>query len=319
MNKLFFLLLIIGLSLKLSAQPSISSSILPVIGDTIKVGVDTLLVSPGVAGANVTWNFKSLPLHYSSSRIYIAPASTAYSSFAPAATLVRTDPLGSFYSFWKNSSTVSIYYGFIEFNKYDQSYNTLPVNYYKFPLTYTKNYIDSFSATTNPGAFVGPGKYYFTADAWGTIILPHKSVSNTLRTKSVLYIGDSSINDYSLTTDYAWYLEGKKDPLLVISTVVVNKILYKKFAIYDNTSGSGILGASNQEPFKLYPNPAKNQLMIEKSLWTNAPYAIYNLQGQLAQNGTLMEQQTLVDVSALAEGMYLLKYNNSFRKFTVKK
>ncbi len=320
MKRLFFLVLFSNTIIKLIAQPVISSSILPVIGDTIKVGVDTLLVSPGPAGALVNWDFKNLPLHYSSSRIYLAPAATSYASFAPAATIVRTDPAGTFYSFWKNNTSVSTYYGFIEFNKYDQSYNSLPIGYYKFPLTYLKTYVDSFSATTNPGAVVGAGKYYFSADAWGTLILPHKTVSNTLRTKSVLYIGDSAVNNYSLTVDYAWYLEGKKDPLLVISSVVVNHALYKKFAIYDNAVGTGIQVVNNMKAINLYPNPASNQLVVLNSnLAQHTDYVIYSMQGDMMMQGELLEGQTTLDISKLSPGVYLFKTATDVQKFTIQK
>lgn len=312
MKKIVYILLISFASFKLAAQPIITTSILPVIGDTIKIGVDTLLVAPGVPGVNITWDFKSLPLHYASSRIYLNPSITAFFNFAPAATMARTDAQGAVYSFWKNTVTTSTYYGFVELNKYDQNFNSLPIGYYKFPITFGQNYMDSFSAFTNPGSVTGAGKYYFSADGWGTLILPHKTVSNTLRTKSVLYIGDSTINNYSLTVEYAWYLEGKKDPLLVVSSVVINKALYKKFALYDKSSGAGISEMAVYPVIKIYPNPSKNAITLER--FDQAGNDLVNLKifdavGKFIEPLQIEKglDQQQIDISQYPSGLYFVE------------
>jgi hypothetical protein len=115
---------------------------------------------------------------------------------------------------------------------------------------------------TNPGTITGKGKYSFKADAWGTLTLPNKTVSNTLRTKSIIYIGDSSINSYSLTTEYAWYQNGHKEPLLLISKVIVNHVLTRKFVMFDYSSTSGIEDLSETNAVNLFPNPATKSLSV---------------------------------------------------------
>jgi hypothetical protein len=251
----------------LHAQPTITSSVLPVKGDTVLMAYDSTLVAPGASGANATWDFSAsvhqdLPVQ----RIYLDPSNTAYASKFPNAKLCRTDGIGAVYSYWDNTNTTkSVYYGFVEPGVYDQHYNNLPISYYKFPVNYNDHFIDSISAVTNPGSIVGPGKYYFDADGWGTLKLPHKTVTNALRTKSVVYIGDSMppVNSYSLTTEYAWYEPAHKEPLLVISSVVINHAMHRKFVLYDNGFPSGINELLVGSKMHAWPNPASSRLFVE--------------------------------------------------------
>ncbi len=323
MKRILYILFIISATLRLAAQPVITTSILPSIGDTILVGVDTLLVSPGAAGANIAWDFRALPLHILSSRIYLDPAKTTFFNFAPAATMARTDAAQTVFSFWKNTANTSTYYGFVELNKYDQNFNSLPIAYYKFPISLGNNFNDSFSAYTNPGGIRGPGKYYFSADAWGALFLPHKTVLNTLRTKSILYVGDSSVNNYSLTVEYAWYLEGKKDPLLVISSVVINKALYKKFAIYDYASGLGITAINEKPILKIYPNPAQQTLFLERNEISgneNINIKIYDRAGSLLESQLMSNKTDIqkIDLAQLPSGFYFVELSDQNKWFHYK-
>ena len=235
MKTTFTILFLLVFLVMTKAQPTILSNVLPAIGDTILMSLDSTLVAPGNSGSNVTWDFSSsIKQDIFIERVYLDPTQTQYGLSFPNAKLCRTDGIGSVYSYWDNTNAnKSIYYGFVEKNIYDQNYNALPLNYYKFPITYGNSYVDSISALTNPGALVGAGKY---------LKLPNKTITNVLRTKSLIYVGDSSpsVNSYSLTTEYAWYQSSKKEPLLVISSVIINHVLHKKFVIFDNSPASAI-------------------------------------------------------------------------------
>lgn len=261
MKKIVLIIFLFGAVSKLSAQTTLTNSILPAIGDSISVAMDTVLKSEGISGANITWNFSSLKTVYKFKRYNVLPSLTPYSSLFPLATLARTDYNGIVYTYWKNSSTSSLYYGFVEPAVVDQTFKT-PITYYKFPINYNDNFTDTFTAVTNPGTITGKGKYSFKADAWGTLTLPNKTVSNTLRTKSIIYIGDSSINSYSLTTEYAWYQNGHKEPLLLISKVIVNHVLTRKFVMFDYSSTSEIEDLSETNVVNLFPNPATKSVYV---------------------------------------------------------
>jgi hypothetical protein len=316
MRKLYILLYITFISFALQSQPVITTNVLPVIGDTILMSFDSTLIPAGASGANVSWDFSSI-LHqdFVFARVYLNPVNTPYSSTFPNAKLCRTDGIGSAYSFWDNTNpSKSVCYGFVEPNYYTQHYNNLPLNYYKFPIAYGNSYVDSISAVTNPGNLTGAGKYYFNADAWGSIKLPNKTVSNVLRTKSVLYIGDSSIavNSYSLTTEYAWYQASKKEPLLVISSIIINHVLYKKFVLFDNNSSTGIDNRDITEIFKVIPNPAKDNVIInfETSIFDkNFELSIYDVLGkkQFTKQLINLNDSKSLDISFLSKGLYIVK------------
>ncbi len=316
MKKILVIIIISFLTIGIKAQPTITNNVLPVIGDTVLMSFDSTLIAPGVSGANVTWDFTTtLHQDFFFQRIYLNPLNTAYSATFPNAKLCRTDGIGSAYSYWDNTnSTKSVCYGFVETNNYTQHYNNLPINYYKFPISYGNTYTDSVSAVTNPGNLVGPGKYTFSADAWGTIKLPNKTVSNVLRTKSVLYIGDSSagVNSYSLTTEYSWYQASKKEPLLVISSVIINHAMYKKYVLYDITSSNGIAEAEPTAKFEIMPNPSKDLITINvESLKLKDAFdvSIYDILGKkvFAKAINNKENTVEIDVRFLTKGVYILK------------
>lgn len=310
------------------AQPTITSSVLAVKGDTILMALDSTLVPAGMNGVNVIWDFTtSLHQDLPVQRIYVDPVATAYASKFPNAKLCRTDGIGAVYSYWDNSnSSKSVYYGFVEPGIYDQNYNNIPLSYYKFPITYGQNFTDTLSAVTNPGAVVGPGKYYFAADAWGTLKLPKKTVTNVLRTKSVIYIGDSSptINSYSITTEYAWYAAGQKEPLLVISSVIINHVMHRKFIIYDNNLSTGLSDLKLSEQFFISPNPCHDKLNLQmRDVHSIIDYEIYDIQGRSLLIGLLNKNQNeiAIDLGDFKNGIYLLKISSgdkiAMKKFVV--
>ncbi len=315
--KKIILLAFIFCAISSKAQTTITSSILPVLGDSISMALDTALRYEGNSGANITWNFSNLKSVYKFKRYNVLPGSTPYSGLFPASTLARTDYLGTVYTYWKNSSTASAYYGFVEPGVVDQSFKT-PITYYKFPINYNDNFTDTFTAVTNPGAITGKGKYSFKADAWGTLTLPNKTVNNTLRTKSVIYIGDSSINSYSLTTEYAWYQNGHKEPLLLISKVIVNKILTRKFVMFDYSNTIGIQVIYVVNSVKLFPNPATQSLSVsfDKSIFKGGvSIRVFDLAGKkVFQSSTeIFTSLYDLDLTAFDSGTYLLEICNRDR------
>ncbi len=320
MRKIITIIIFSICILKAFAQPIITSSVLPVKGDTIILGLDTILQPPGNAGANVNWDFSYLVQHILSSRIYVDPAVTPYASKFPAATLARTDAIGSLYTYWKNVGNNSTYFGYVEpAAGTDQNYDSIPVNYYTFPINYNASSVTNFYATTNPGNIKGAGKYYFNADGYGTLKLPHRTVTNVLRTKSVLYIGDSTINSYSLTKEYAWYSPNQKDVLLVISSVLLNGTLHRKYVFFDNHFSTGISALELSNSVHVYPNPSNGILKVElENNNDKNTIECYDYTGRLVLSREINEQHADVDLTAFGKGLYVIKIKSSTYE-TVKK
>jgi glucose/arabinose dehydrogenase len=68
--------------------------------------------------------------------------------------------------------------------------------------------------------------------------------------------------------------------------------------------------------FKLYPNPARNEIRIENGKWKieNDEYRIYNLTGQVLLLGQVNNKETIIDISSLAKGIYFVKVGEVVRK-----
>jgi Secretion system C-terminal sorting domain len=304
------------------AQPVITHLVIPVVGDSSIMAVDTTLQSEGTSGANLTWNFTSLQNNYSVKRLYKLPSQTPYDSVCLGANMVRTDSAGSFYTFWNSSADSLIYFGFIQPGVQSQTYNANPMNYYHFPIHYNDTFTDSLTSFTLPGAFVGNGIYTFKADAYGTLQLPNQIFNNTLRVKSEYYIGDSTIGSYSLTTEYAWYEANAKEPLLVIEKVIVDSLLVTSYILFNNAAPLGIINSNlNEASVDIFPNPVLNKLHIHSNELIKEPIEITNLLGvkfPSQQSTDLLD--TEINVSSLASGIYFttIKFQNgSFvtRKF----
>ena len=68
--------------------------------------------------------------------------------------------------------------------------------------------------------------------------------------------------------------------------------------------------------FALFPNPATNVISITSdALLTNAPYTIYTLEGKLCKTGLLNSKQSLIDISTLTPGYYMIQINEQYAQF----
>ena len=65
----------------------------------------------------------------------------------------------------------------------------------------------------------------------------------------------------------------------------------------------------------IYPNPAKNQLIIEHSNLENQEYSILNLLGKQVKSGKLGGPKTAIDISSLPAAIYIFKSGNQAVKF----
>jgi hypothetical protein len=77
-----------------------------------------------------------------------------------------------------------------------------------------------------------------------------------------------------------------------------NVTVVKKTKITDITAG--------KLHVRIYPNPTSTKLHVKFSSQETADYVIYNIMGQVLQQGKLQET-SVIDVESLASGMYYLK------------
>lgn len=72
-----------------------------------------------------------------------------------------------------------------------------------------------------------------------------------------------------------------------------------------NISATSIKKQIAKESFNIYPNPSNNHIFVESSQL--GLIELYNLQGQLILNTSINQAITKVDLSALPNGIYMLK------------
>ena len=70
----------------------------------------------------------------------------------------------------------------------------------------------------------------------------------------------------------------------------------------------------NKIDLTIYPNPAKDFIRVEMDLTQSTAFEIYATTGKLVLSGLLSQENNIIDLSRLSNGLYLLKVENSFVK-----
>ena len=86
---------------------------------------------------------------------------------------------------------------------------------------------------------------------------------------------------------------------------------------YSSTVG---IDESTAGMFGVYPNPAKDFLVLETQDFASLQFQTYrisNMMGQMLLQGQIMDETQQIDVSGLAEGMYFVTVGNSTQKIVV--
>lgn len=293
MKKLLLSILCIS-GANLIAQPVLQQANVATIGFTSNISVASI-VAPGPAGAAQTWNFSSTTATPVGSLSIISPASAPCIGSFTAANMVESIS-GAQYNYYARSTT-----------KLETISENLPAsctggntysNYkqiLKFPFNYLDTYTDTYFDT-------GAGTVTVTCDAYGTITTPYGIYSNVIRVKTV----DGS------TTSYQWITTGINSyPVMIINSS--NTIFF-----YNGSTGINE-NSFNQNLMKVYPNPAKSNITIETSEFSdNSDIAIHNLIGQTLYNGKTTGLKTNIDISAMAQGMYIVEVKDQ-NKTCIKK
>jgi hypothetical protein len=354
MKKIYTVLLFVIVFFTAKAQITVDQNDMPSAGDTIRVsyGLVTPAIDPVPTGTNYTWDFSQLQWIAQNIDTFLTIAQTAPTyqfvfadiPFNPNRANIATrgnfafPPLagiqvGDVFDFFYKSSSIYKRVGYgANINGFD---TPLPMNsqdiLYNLPLNYNDN--DSsdadFSLTLPATLYYGYSLHRVNlTDGWGTLITPFGTF-NTLRIKSAIAAHDS-INllatgigfgfDRPLTTEYKWIGKNKSIPLLQINTTdllgveTVTSIVYQDSIRVLPTAISENVRPT--ETFSLYPNPAKDNFVIDFSLKSKAKVsaAIYNAAGEKMEeliNETVEGTKYLKLFSSktlgLSDGMYVIR------------
>lgn len=325
MKKIYTLLLLSAGIIPAIAQPTLTSSMNFQPGDMFSfTNMDTVGVTPGASGANVTWNFASLTSGSTGSLIYVDAATTPNASTFPNADVAAVDA-SSTYQYYSTGSILADegIYGGTTYITYSD-----PANFLVFPVSYNDTYTDNFSGSGSLGGnpVTRTGTTTTTADAHGTLILPFGTYNNVIRLKTVQ--SNTTVTSFGNIiqdiTYYQWYDGTYKFPILQImySTSTFMGTTTPANSVLTSTPTTGIKEATNERSFAMYPNPATSSITINNGNDVIESVSILSLNGSVALEIKGGNSVISTDISSLAKGMYQVRVVDAsgvrFQKLLVK-
>lgn len=340
-------LLIVGalFSCGLHAQITITSSDMPVAGDSVRLSyaLGTGNADHTLTGTNYLWDFSSLAPIAQERIDFNAPSAFPFAFMSDiAVTNYSPDSLpgigtipSEFTDYYKRSNSsyrqIGISFEFSQLISFP-----IPVIFsagdtvYRFPLNYGN--IDSCDAAYGfaiPGlGYVGQDRHRVnTVDGWGTLITPLDTY-NVVRVRSVV----NAIDTISLDTtnqsgftivrptevQYKWLANGMMLPVLEVDCQIIANAEVVTNVAYQDTLIDGLFQVTIQETVDpssplVYPNPASGQLNVSIPCTKSDAIEIvlYNVQGQIiSTDWKRSENVYYIDTENIASGFYLLKVVN---------
>lgn len=312
------------------SQITITSQDLFNIGDHIylyeDIAAKSKYVSPGNSGANQTWDFSGFQLNsLEDSLTIVDPTTTPYYSLFPNANLANYGNyfVGNVYDYFSLQTNYLIHQGSAFSSDTSFSSDTL----YQLPLVYNTNYLPSKdyirrslyipNNTLNYDSAVSISRIISSniVDGWGNVILPFATY-NSLRLKSFqldsfanyYYKNGNLINSDSGNATNVYYQWWTKDvPYAVFEADIIDSTgLINHAFFYLETKQITSEDEQVKSFYKMYPNPAKNQINFTNL--SNEVYAIkiIDLTGKLIKT-ELNPTSNLVrlDISSFNNGLYI--------------
>lgn len=322
MKKLILILISLVSTITINAQgPTLNSSNAGyAIGDVYNYRTcDSTSVTAGGSGAGVTWDFSILDITGNqTSQFCLAPSATPYFSNFPTANTTLENPTGYYSYYLSNSSEVTLV------GEGNTSFTTVysdPQKLFNFPFFYGSDFTDNLAATyTSVGVvYTRSGTSRTNADGWGILKLSGQTFNNVLRVKITQNITDQSINGtlISYMQLYFWYDGIHKAPVLSIYDCFFSYggTNFNSLSVEINSDVVGVVDPVNMTAsVSLFPNPASDKITLkiqQSNSLQNSFISVYDLAGQLLMQQPISKQQTEIDISNLAKGVYILKLNTN--------
>lgn len=267
-------------------QFTITSSYMPVIGDTLKTSeVDTTGLTPGESGINVTWNFTNINILSGTpwEEVYLLPSLTPYSGQFPNANVVTKNNNSSpDYHYYQNTATDWNMIGYAN-NNFIKWFTT-PYCRFHYPMSYGSQYSNIYKAYNYSGQATRytTGFRNISIDGYGTIILPGVTYNNVMRVKVIdesfdtVKVGGNIVStSHTIITNYWWYRTGYKFPVFDMGYAQSGTIPSMKFAaisvknvpVYINQISSIV--PEKFELYQNYPNPFNPNTIIKFKIKKN--------------------------------------------------
>ncbi|KXH84350.1 T9SS type A sorting domain-containing protein [Chryseobacterium kwangjuense] len=316
MKKLYFTLLIFIIA-KMGAQPVISAAHVIQPGPVTYYGVDATQLgslTPGPAGANVSWDFSQYTPSSSTTQIrYDCPTgNTNCTDFALANKIIESAG-GEGYSYHQYANnelltigTKSITSGVTTYYNY-----TDPLLELKFPITYLQTFTDTFAGYSTPASLTETGTQTVTVDAYGTLKTPLGTFPNTIRMKMERSTVSNTVGSpmANITfVGYTWVSSSYAGALLTISFSEVAvpgfPVAYGRYLSYGkNTLTLGTEDVTANKQIDIYPNPSSDYVNLHHG------EKIIKIEMNDAEGKKISEFKNVdkIDISGFPSGVYFLK------------
>jgi len=283
-----YLLFITVLSTSVMAQPVLQGSNLAVAGlsATLNGGA---LVSPGTAGANQTWDFSTaVTSPVGVFKIAACGFTTCTSGFSSSQWC--WDIPGSKVHYYNVSSSVCEQVGKdIPASNCSggTNYTPNPKTIFSLPFSYTNSFSDTWLTTTSASGSNG-GTY----DGYGTLITPFGTHTNVIR---ITNTENSVYNNTIFLNSNPVY------PLMVISTGSNSTSILSAVNV-------GVKENETENVFTVFPNPSNGKFSIIAQRAGATQLEVVNLLGETVYAADITSDNTEIDLSANAQGIYFIKF-----------
>jgi len=311
--------LISGIALLLlaftSSAQTLAGGAFPAAGTTFSLTLCDTNVAAGAAGTGVSWNFAGLVSADSTQTdTYMLPSATPYASitgtFSATPDIAVHEVIGTstnYYVYYHNTGTCFQRVANIQ---PDTVVYSDPANEYPYPLSMGTTTSDTYRAAYD--AAIMNGTVTGTADATGTLTLPTGTYSNVLRFSATRIEHDTvgGLPVVLTQTFFNWYQADAYFPILSIITTNINYgigSLNKKSVGYRAGSTTSVAQVSRNNSFTIYPNPATDAIQITVADVAPRTVEVMSITGASCIKTTMTGNSTSINISALPNGMYIVK------------
>ena len=314
------------------AMPAVGSTY-HMIGDTIFTDIGSIVVSVGTATAQ-TWNYSANFITTKpDSTSFVAPTGNPGASNFPSANLASNQGGGIWGYITTSSSGANLIGVDINASGVTAALTFTPaIQEFPVPFTYLNTVSSISTATANstysgtPIKIIAHQNQTITADAFGTVITPTGTYSNTLRYRVKSITSDSVISTtfgsvlYSTidsTIEYSWY-ENTANALVMRITLSAKNDSVRKAQYIKSVSSTGIeqFRIQNSE-FRIYPNPTSGitYLNYENVASSTVSASIFDVTGRQVTSIINNQQQSAgkhtlnIDINniQLPQGLYMVQ------------
>lgn len=335
MKKNYILFLMLLAFTSMNAQITITENNLASVGSTFTISTDSTVsetIIPGEAGANKTWDFRSLRPQSTDKIGYMLPAWTPYSEEFPEANFAAySNSDGDAYAFFSRTdeelAAVGLVGNYADFGQF--IINLEPKNvYYDFPVQYEDSREETYYFEVNLGNIMDPfdsirfketTHKISSVDAWGSMEI-ELGTFDVLRIKEETVVYDSiwgkTFGFWSLIssdeqpyTDYNWETNDETIGYTLVSMS------------YDEESGKvEDVDFLNSRPVSvndkletsvnIFPNPTNGVVIFSFNEIINGKLSIYDSQSKMLMQKFVGSEKTEIDISNLSTGLYFYNLKN---------